>query len=196
MPRPLDYMTREAVDVLPDILSGLGVEQAILLGHSDGATIAAIYAGSVVDARVRGLILIAPHFFAEPEGLAEIARAKEAFDTGDLRTRLSRHHADPDGAFRGWSEAWLDPGFRDWNVAEVIDYLRVPTLAIQGEADPYGTRAQIDEIVERSYAPVDVVMLPGCGHAPHLERPDETLAALSEFVTRLRRIEAAGAVPP
>ena len=195
LPRPLDYMTREATDVLPDVLTALGIGQAILLGHSDGATIAAIYAGSVADARVRGLILIAPHVFTEAEGLAEIARARQAFETGDLRARLARHHADPDGAFRGWNDAWLDPGFLNWTVAEVIDYWRVPALAIQGTDDPYGTPAQIDEIEARSYAPVDVVMLEGCGHAPQTERPDETLSAISEFVARLRRIEGAGGAP-
>ena len=195
LPRPLDYMTREAVDVLPQVLDTADIDRAILLGHSDGATIAAIYAGSVEDHRIRGLVLIAPHFFTEPEGLAEIARAKEAFEAGDLRDRLARHHDHPDTAFRGWNDAWLDPGFRDWSVAEVIDYLRIPTLAIQGLADPYGTPAQIHELETRSYAPVDVAMLADCGHAPHLEQPDATLAAIAEFTARLTRIEAAGPVP-
>ncbi|MDU8943132.1 alpha/beta fold hydrolase [Ovoidimarina sediminis] len=195
LPRPLDYMTREATEVLPQVLDAAGIDRAILMGHSDGATIAAIHAGSVEDHRVRGLILIAPHFFTEEMGLAEIARAKEAYETGDLRARLARHHDHPDIAFRGWNDAWLDPGFRDWSVAEVIDYLRIPILAIQGTADPYGTRAQIDELAARSYAPVDVVMPEGAGHAPHHDRAEETLAAITDFTRRLARIEAAGPVP-
>ena len=113
-----------------------------------------------------------------------------AYETGDLRQRLARHHRAPDNAFRGWNDAWLDPGFRDWNVADVIDYLRIPTLAIQGEQDQYGTRAQIDELESRSYAPVDVVMLPDCRHSPHRDRPEETLAAIAEFCARLVRIDA------
>lgn len=193
LPRPLDYMTREAMEALPEVLDHLGIRRAVLLGHSDGATIAAIYAGSVPDHRIRGLILMAPHFFTEPEGLAEIARARGAYETGDLRERLARHHADPDNAFRGWNDAWLDPGFRDWNVAEVIDYIRIPVLAIQGVDDPYGSRAQIAELEERSYAPVDVEMLEDCRHAPHADRPDKTLAAIADFAARLERIEAAEA---
>ncbi|PWE34379.1 alpha/beta hydrolase [Maritimibacter sp. 55A14] len=191
LPRPLDYMTREAVDVLPEVLSAIGFRRGILMGHSDGATIAAVYAGSVEDFRIRGLILMAPHFFTEPGGLASIAQAKTAYETGDLAARMAKYHDNPDIAFRGWNDAWLDPGFKAWNVAEVIDYLRIPVLAIQGEADEYGTRAQIDELETRSYAPVDVTMLPGCGHAPQIDAPEATLAAAAEFTARLERIEHA-----
>lgn len=193
LPLPLDYMTREAVDVLPQVLDAIGFRRGVLLGHSDGATIAAIYAGSVEDFRVRGLILIAPHFFTEEPGLAEIARARVAFESSDLRGRMAKYHRDPDNAFLGWNEAWLDPGFRAWNVADVIDYWRIPALVIQGREDPYGTLAQVDEVRDRSYAPVDVEILEACGHAPHLERPEPTLGAIAEFVARLERIEAAEA---
>lgn len=190
LPRPLDYMTREAQDVLPQVLDALGVRRAILLGHSDGASIAAIYAGSVSDRRVRGLILIAPHFFTETQGLAAIRAAQDNFTNGGLRARLARHHNDPDGAFRGWANAWLDPGFADWNIADVIDHWRIPVLAIQGRDDPYGTLAQIDEIDSRIYAPLETVILQGCGHAPHLECAEETQAAIVDFCARLTRIEA------
>ena len=190
LPRPLDFMTQEAMHAVRPVLDQAGVEQAILFGHSDGATISAIYAGSVQDMRVLGLILMAPHFFHEEMGLAEIARAREAFDTGDLRSRLAKYHADPEVAFRGWSEAWLDLDNADWNVADVIDYLRVPVLTIQGRGDAYGTHLQIEEVESRSYAPVDTVWLEDCGHAPHLEKPEETLAAAAEFAARLKRIEA------
>jgi pimeloyl-ACP methyl ester carboxylesterase len=195
LPRPLDYMTREAVDVLPEVLDAAGVRRTILMGHSDGATIAAIHAGSVADRRVRGLILMAPHFFTEPEGLAEIAKARLAFDTGDLRARLAKYHRDPDNAFRGWNDAWLAPGFVAWNVAEVIDYLRVPVLAIQGAEDQYGTLAQIAEIEARSYAPVETLVLEACRHSPFIDRPEAVLAAVAGFAARLERIEAAGVAP-
>ncbi|WP_371054546.1 MULTISPECIES: alpha/beta fold hydrolase [unclassified Rhodosalinus] len=191
LPRPLDYMTREAQDVLPQVLDAIGFREGVLLGHSDGATIAAEYAGGVEDFRVRGLVLMAPHFFTEEPGLREIARAREAFETGDLRARMAKYHRDPDAAFRGWNDAWLDPGFRAWNVAECIDYLRIPALAIQGREDPYGTLAQIRELEERAYSPVDTVILDECRHAPHLERPEATLDAVAEFCARLARIEAA-----
>lgn len=191
LPRPLDFMTREATDVLPVVLDAIGFRRGILLGHSDGATIAAIYAGSVEDFRVRGLIVMAPHFFTEGMGLSAIAEAKRAYDTGDLREKLARYHANVDVAFRGWNDCWLDPGFRDWNVGDVIDYLRIPTLAIQGRGDQYGTLAQIEEVETRSYAPVETLILDECRHAPHLEQPGAVLSAVAEFAARLERIEAA-----
>ena len=194
VPRTLDYMTREAVDVLPRVLNAIGFRRGVLLGHSDGATISAIYAGSVEDFRVRGLILMAPHVFTEPEGLASIAAAREAFAAGELRARLGRYHRDVDGAFLGWCDAWLDPGFRTWNVADVIDYWRVPALAIQGADDQYGTLAQIREIEARAYSPVDTLILPACRHAPHIEQPEETVAAIADFYARLERIEAVGVI--
>ena len=192
LPRPLDYMEREAHGMLGRVLDGFGFERGVLVGHSDGASIAALYAGGISDHRVRGTVLIAPHFFTEPTGLAAIGEARRAYDDGDLRSRLARYHADVDGAFRGWNDAWLDPRFEAWDVTDAIDHLRVPTLAIQGEADPYGTRAQVDALVERSYAPVELLMLPGCAHAPHVERPDETVAAIDAFVRRLEALEATG----
>lgn len=191
LPRPLDFMTREAQQVLGPVLDQMGVGRCILFGHSDGATIAAIYGGSVVDQRVRGLILMAPHFFTEPMGLAEIENARVAYNTTDLRDRMAKYHRDPDGAFKGWNRCWLDPAFRDWNVADVIDYLRIPVLAIQGRDDQYGTLAQIEEIETRAYSPVDMVMLDDCKHAPHLEQPERTLDAVADFAARLERIEAA-----
>ena len=191
LPRPLDFMTREAVEVLPKVLDAIGFRRGILFGHSDGATIAAIHAGSIADHRVRGLILMAPHFFTEAEGLRSIAEADAEFRTGDLRARLAKYHKDPDNAFHGWADTWLDPGFKDWNVAEVIDYFRIPVLAIQGREDQYGSLAQIDETETRSYAPVDRLILDRVRHAPHLERPEAVLDAVAEFAWRLERIEAA-----
>lgn len=191
LPRPLDYMTREATEVLPNLLDAFGIRRTVLLGHSDGATIAAVYAGSASDMRVRGLILMAPHFFHEPVGLQSIAKAREAFETGGLRARLAKYHDDVDAAFKGWADTWLDPYFSDWNVSEVIDYLRIPTLAIQGADDEYGTRLQLDELEARSYAPVDIAWLDPCGHVPFKDQREACLEAITEFCTRLERIEQA-----
>lgn len=191
LPRPLDYMTREAVEVLPQVLDGLGVGRCVLVGHSDGATISAEYAGRVSDHRVRGLVLIAPHFFTEEAGLAEIAEARRAYVTSELKGRMAKYHRDPDNAFFGWNDAWLDEGFKRWNVGEVIDYWRIPCLVVQGSADQYGTLAQVREVETRSYAPVETAIIDGAHHAPHLEAQGETLAAIAGFCARLERIEAA-----
>jgi len=184
LPRPLDYMTREAVDVLPAVLDAIGFERGILLGHSDGATIAAEYAGRVEDPRLRGLILIAPHFFTEDMGLAEIAHARKAYVTTELRGKMAKYHRDPDNAFFGWNDAWLAEGFKAWHVGDVIGSWSVPCLAIQGAADQYGTLAQIEEIETRSPAPVETAIIEGAHHAPHLERPEATLPAIFGFCAR------------
>jgi pimeloyl-ACP methyl ester carboxylesterase len=184
-------MTREALDVLPAVLDTIGFKRGILLGHSDGASIAAIYAGSVKDFRIRGLCLISPHFFTEPSGLAAIAEAKAWFIKGDLRDKLAKYHANVDYVFHGWNGAWLDPHFTLWNIEDTIAYIRVPVLAIQGLDDQYGTLAQIDALVNGSYAPVDTVLFENCKHSPHLEQPERTIAAVNSFLARLERIEAA-----
>jgi pimeloyl-ACP methyl ester carboxylesterase len=189
LPRPLDYMQREAADVLPKLLDAIGFRRGILLGHSDGASIAAQYAGSHQDHRVSGLVLMAPHFFVEAEGLAEIRNARTAYETTDLRARLARHHADVDAAFRGWNEAWLDPQFaRTFDITEALAYIRVPILAVQGETDRYGTLAQVRTAEAECYCPVDTLVMAAVGHAPHREKPEETLAAVAAFVDRVLRI--------
>ncbi|MDE0310436.1 MAG: alpha/beta hydrolase [Acidiferrobacterales bacterium] len=190
LPRPLDYMTIEAQDVLPDVLDSIGLRCGILLGHSDGATISAIYAGTVSDPRIRGLVLIAPHFFAEEVGLSQIQRAAEIFRTGELRLKMAKYHRNPDVAFRGWNDAWLHPDFVRWNVSDVIDHLRIPVLAIQGEDDQYGTLAQVREIESRVNAPFEKLILPQCQHSPHLSRPQETVAAIARFSMRFDRFES------
>lgn len=193
LPRGPDYMHREAVDALPAVLDAIGFRRGLLLGHSDGASIATIYAGSVPDTRVRGLVLLSPHFFVEDVTLAEIARARRAFETGDLGARLARWHgSNVDVAFRGWCDTWLSTAFRDFDIRDCIAYLRVPLLVIQGEADPYGTMAQVAACEEEAYAPVETLALPGCGHAPHIERPRETLDAVAAFVDRLMRVHGEG----
>jgi pimeloyl-ACP methyl ester carboxylesterase len=192
LPLPLDYMSREATEVLPEVLDKIGFERGILLGHSDGASIAAIYAGSAADRRIRGLCLISPHFFTEPMGLAAIAGTKLKFEEGPFAERLGRYHANPRNAFLGWSGAWLNPDFKSWSIEEFLAYIRVPVLAIQGLNDQYGTLAQIDALVSGSYAPVDVALFENCMHSPHLEQPQKTIDTVSEFLTRLERIEREG----
>ena len=135
-PRPLDYMTREARSSLPAVLDAIGFKRGILLGHSDGASIAAIYAGEHADERVKGLVLMAPHVFTEEPGLASIAEARRAYETGDLRARLAKYHADVDIAFRGWNDAWLDPGFKAWNIEDAVGRWRVPALLHPGRGRP------------------------------------------------------------
>ncbi len=182
LPWPLNYMTIEAERILPELLDKIGFKSGFLLGHSDGATIAAIYAGLVPDSRLGGLILMAPHFFTEEVGLAAIAQAKDNFDNGDLRSRLAKYHADPENAFRGWNDSWLDSGFKDWNVADVLDGLCIPVLAVQGREDQYGTLAQIEVIEQRVAKAVTTVVLENCGHSPFIEKPDETLNAVADFI--------------
>jgi pimeloyl-ACP methyl ester carboxylesterase len=193
LPWPLDYMTREAIEELPAVLDVIGFKRGILIGHSDGASIAAIYAGSIKDFRIRGLCLISPHFFTEPSGLAAIEETKAQFESGGLKDRLAKYHADPDIVFRGWSGAWLDPAFKSWSIEDAIPYFRIPVLSIQGLEDQYGTLAQIDALASGSYAPVETIMLRNCKHWPHLEASGPTLEAIGEFVARLDRMEAAQA---
>ena len=139
LPRPLDYMHIEALDVLPKLLDAIGFRRGLLLGHSDGASIAAIYAGSHQDHRVEGIALIAPHFIVEDISVASIAEIKTAYETTNLKEKLSRWHKDVDNAFYGWNGAWLDPDFRDWDISEYLAYIRVPVAILQGADDQYGT---------------------------------------------------------
>jgi pimeloyl-ACP methyl ester carboxylesterase len=187
LPRSINFMDEEALDVLPRVLAAIGFERGILFGHSDGASIATIYAGGVQDHRVRGLVLMAPHFFTEEMGLAEIRRTNEDYATGNLRDKLKRWHSDVDGAFRSWSEPWLDPDFRDWDITEALGYIRVPILILQGADDQYGTIKQIEAALQECYCPVDVAILPGARHSPHRDAPEATLDAVAAFINRLLR---------
>jgi pimeloyl-ACP methyl ester carboxylesterase len=184
LPRPLTFMHAEAREMLPRLLDAIGFERGLLLGHSDGASIATIYAGSQQDHRVGGVVLIAPHFFTEPSGLTAIAETRKAYDGGDLRARLSRWHEDVDNAFNGWCGAWLDPEFRSWDITDYLAYIRVPVLIVQGEDDQYGTVKQIEAAERECYCPVEVALLPGAKHSPQRDQPEATLKAIADFVTR------------
>src|SRR5229473_1011921 len=188
LPRPLDYMHVEALDVLPKLLDATGFRRGLLLGHSDGASIAAIYSGGVQDHRVRAVAMIAPHFVVEDVGLTSIAETRKAYETGGLREKLKRWHGDVDNTFYGWNDAWLDAKFRSWDISEYLAYIRVPVAIVQGADDQYGTIRQIEIATEECYCPVDVTIVPGAGHSPHREAPEATLHAISEFAGRILHI--------
>lgn len=191
LPRPLDYMTQEATDVLPLVLDAIGFTRGVLVGHSDGASIAAIHAGMVHDPRVLGIVLMAPHFFTEPIALSAISDAKHAYEKSDLKTRLGKYHSDPDNAFYGWNDSWLHPDFTQWNISPVLESIQAPVLAVQGQQDQYGTFAQIDIIEEKCPAPVKKLLLDNCRHSPFLDCPSEVLAAVTDFSIRLAPTPAA-----
>jgi pimeloyl-ACP methyl ester carboxylesterase len=189
LPRPLDYMHIEALEILPDLLDAIGFRRGLLLGHSDGASIAAIYAGGVQDHRVRGLAMIAPHFVVEDISVTSIGEIKRAYETTGLKTKLARWHRDVDNAFYGWNGAWLDPKFRSWDISEYLAYIRVPVAILQGAGDQYGTIRQVEIAQEECYCPVDVTVIPGAGHQPHREAPGATLDAISEFANAVLRVD-------
>jgi pimeloyl-ACP methyl ester carboxylesterase len=188
LPRPIDYMQSEALDVLPRLLDKIGFRRGLLVGHSDGASIAAIYAGSHQDHRVEGLALIAPHFIVEDVSVASIAEIRTAYETTNLRDKLTRWHKDVDNAFYGWNGAWLDPAFRNWDISEYLGYIRVPVAILQGVDDEYGTMRQVEIAREECYCPVDVTVIPGAGHQPHREAPGLTLDAITDFANAVLRV--------
>ena len=190
LPRPDEYMTREARFSLPAVLGAIGFRSGLLVGHSDGASIATIYAGEHTDERVKGLVLMAPHLFAEKPGLASILEAQQAYETGDLRARLAKYHAHVDCAFRGWNDVWLGPAFEAWNIEKFVDRWRAPALVIQGADDQYGTLAQVRAIEARSPRPVKTLILDECRHSPHLEQPQATLDAAAGFCAKVVAVHA------
>jgi pimeloyl-ACP methyl ester carboxylesterase len=185
LPRPLSFMHQEAQQTLPQILDTIGFQRGLLVGHSDGASIAAIYGGSHQDHRVGGLVLIAPHFIVEDATIAAIAAMRKAYDLTDLRARLGRWHADADATVHGWSDVWLKGDFRKWDLTEFLAYIRVPVLIVQGEHDQYGTVRQIEIAQQECYCPVEVALLPGAMHVPQREAPEVTLQVVSDFIGRV-----------
>lgn len=183
LPRPLDYMQREAIGVLPELLDELGIDDAFLFGHSDGASIALVYASTDHGRnRVRGLVLEAPHVFCEEKSVRAIAIARDELLHRRLRDRLARHHgANTDCAFWGWNDAWLDPGFRAWSIEDLLPRVECPVLVIQSDDDPYGTLLQVDAIESGCSGPVTRRIFEQCGHAPHRDHADEVLALAADF---------------
>jgi pimeloyl-ACP methyl ester carboxylesterase len=181
--RSVRYMHDEALEVLPELLERLEIREPVLVGHSDGGSIALIYAGA--RDRVRGLVLMAPHVFVEDLSVASIAEAKTLFETTDLCERLARHHADAGATFRGWNDIWLHPAFREWNIEEYLPRVTCPVLAIQGFDDEYGTMAQIDAIAKQVGGNVELLRLARCKHSPQRDQPGAVLEAMKRFVERL-----------
>ncbi|MEQ8232179.1 MAG: alpha/beta hydrolase [Gammaproteobacteria bacterium] len=186
LPRPLDFHAREALSTLGPLLDAAGIDDCVLVGHSDGASIALVYAGRVDDPRVRGVVVMAPHVLTEDKTLATIAEADRAFRAGGLRERLARYHGDNvDCAFRGWCDAWLDPGFRSWSIEDSVAAIRVPLLCIRGNDDPYNTVVHAERIAALAAGLVRRVDLADCGHAPHADQPQRVVAAMTGFVRTL-----------
>lgn len=176
----IDFMHREALHFLPELLNALQIENPVLIGHSDGASIALIHAGA--GHPVRGLAVMAPHVFIEDVCVNSIAKAARQFETTQLPQRLGKYHRDARKTFHLWADAWLDPAFRQWNIESTLAGIRCPVLAIQGEEDEYGTMAQLDAIGRRVAGPCELLKLPGCGHSPHQDQPEKVVEAVSRFV--------------
>ena len=189
LPRPVTFLEDEALDALPRLLEAAGLDDVVLVGHSDGASIALVHAAAFPLpplGAVRAVIAEAPHVTVEEVTLTSIRRAGEAYRDGDLRRRLARYHADVDGAFWGFHDVWLDPAFASWTIEDRLGRIRAPVLVIQGADDPYGTLRQVESIRARSGGPVEILVLePPCGHSPHAERPDLVLAAMATFLRRI-----------
>lgn len=179
---PVDYLHREARERLPAFLraAGAGNEKPWLLGHSDGASIALIYAASFPDA-LSGAVLLAPHIFVEPMSLAGIAETKASYESGGLKERLAAYHADPDSAFWGWCDAWLDPAFRSWSIETLLPAIRCPLLAVQGREDEYATMVHLDGI-KRLVPQAELLKLARCRHSPHRDRPEALTQAAIGFI--------------
>lgn len=180
------FMHDEALVTLPQVLAALGVRQPILVGHSDGGSIAIIYAGASAGP-VLALVLEAPHVFVEDLSVESIARIKTTYETTALPARLARHHGDnTDAMFRGWNDVWLSPEFRDWNIEAYLPSIQCPILVIQGEDDEYGTMKQVEAIEAQVAGPVETVRVASCGHAPHVDQREPMLDTMTRFIAALR----------
>jgi pimeloyl-ACP methyl ester carboxylesterase len=185
-PRPLEerwdasFMHMEAQNVLPQVLAGLKINRPWLFGHSDGASIALIYAATFPKA-VPGVIAVAPHVFVEPLSIESIEVARDLYVRSGLRDKLAKYHNDVDSAFWGWNDVWLSQEFRDWNIMEALPYIEAPTLAIQGEDDEYGTAAQA-ETAAREVERGELLLIPNCKHSPHRDQPEIVIEAVEAFV--------------
>jgi pimeloyl-ACP methyl ester carboxylesterase len=184
-PRPVRFMHDEAIDVLPAVIENFKLKDVILFGHSDGASIAVVYAGARLGP-VRALVLEAPHAFVEPVCIESIRQIAGAYETTDLPERLARHHGgNTDSMFRTWTDVWLRPEFLRWNIEEYLPAIGSPVLVVQGEDDRYGTVRQVDAIVTQVGGAASSLVLARCGHSPHSEKPDEVLETAGRFIRKV-----------
>jgi pimeloyl-ACP methyl ester carboxylesterase len=181
--RGVDFMHHEAQVVLPELLERCEIRAPILLGHSDGGSICILYAATAAP-KPKALVLEAPHVFVEDLSVSSIAQIRVVYETTDLARKLARHHDHVDETFWGWNDIWLDPHFRSWNIEECLNDIACPVLVIQGEDDEYGTLAQV-EAIKRRVRESETLVLPECGHSPHRDQPEKTLAAITKFVRRV-----------
>jgi pimeloyl-ACP methyl ester carboxylesterase len=196
LPRPTHFMHEEGLRLLPAVLSAAEIREALVIGHSDGGSIALIYAGGTAARRLRALITEAAHVFCEEITLQSIRRAREAYRAGHLKRKLQKYHgANTECAFWGWNGAWLNPEFVDWNLESFLPGIKVPLLAIQGEEDPYGTPAQLEAIARGAGAGAQTLLVPGCGHSPHQECEDIALKAMTDFVLQVLDQTPRGHIP-
>ncbi len=185
LPRPVRFMHDEGLTVLPEVLIAAGIQECILIGHSDGGSIAIVYAGGTAAPLLRGLITESAHVFCEDLTLKSIRKAKEAFNRGGLHRKLAKYHgSNTHCAFWGWNGAWLNPDFVHWNIEQYLPGITVPMLVIQGEDDEYGTRCQVDAIVRQAGAGSQILILPECGHSPHRDQEKAVLAAMQAYIQK------------
>jgi pimeloyl-ACP methyl ester carboxylesterase len=180
VPYGADYLHAEALEVLPALLAATGVERPLLVGHSDGASIALIAAGSGV--ACSGVVAMAPHVSVEAKAVAAIAEVGRSAASSGLLARLARFHDTPEQVFRGWHDTWLSPAFRTWSIEALLPAITAPIVAIQGEDDEYATSEQVEAIARAARAPCEVVLLPGCRHSPHRDRSEQTAALIARFI--------------
>lgn len=187
LPRGVDFMHHEGLRVLPEVIRQTGILDHLLVGHSDGGSIALIHAGGNPCPGLKGVVTLAAHVFCEALTRRSIEAARQRYLNGDLKARLSLYHGEnTHGAFWGWNDVWLDPDFRQWTIDAFLPAIRVPVLAIQGQNDPYGSQGQIDLIQAKTGGAVAIEVVADCGHAPHLEKTDAVLTAISDFMVEIR----------
>jgi pimeloyl-ACP methyl ester carboxylesterase len=184
-PHGPDFMRREAAAELPDLLSAVGVDKPVLFGHSDGASIALVYAGRRISPAPLAALCMAPHVMLEKESIVSLAKARVAYEEGDLRSKLARFHDDVDSAFYGWNVTWLQPAMRAWSIEDELAGIRCPTLVLQGEGDEYGTPAQLESVKTHTGGRAEVALLENCGHSPHIDQRAQVLAAMKRLLAQI-----------
>lgn len=184
LPHPVTYMHREALEILPELLKKVNIGPHILIGHSDGGSIALIHGGGIQSPDTRAIVTLAAHVFNEEVCVRSIEEVRDVYRTTNLGEKLRKYHNDPDHTFWGWNDIWLHPDFWHWNIEEYLPGIDVPTLVIQGFDDQYGTLAQVEAIVEGIGPHAKQLLIPDCKHSPHLEQPDVTLQVVAEFVNK------------